>query len=236
MFIMCYLGSCIISFLLQFSICSPVNKCYIFSRSKCKECQKTLKWWMMLPIFSFIFLKGKCYFCKKSIPKYLWIGEGLGGAVSYFTLTQQFEMYRPYLYACMLIFLSLSIIDIQYFVVPHRLLLLLLFLTIILTPQLFDFNFIKIFLISTLFLIGIVLQRYIGFGDIKLFILLSLILPLHFVIYVIWLTFPIATLTYPIFYYGFRYQKSIPLVPSIAIAFSIVAYTYPTINYWFGGL
>ncbi|WP_105962853.1 prepilin peptidase [Staphylococcus chromogenes] len=59
MFIMCYLGSCIMSFLLQFSIGDPLSKFSIFTRSKCKQCQKTLQWWMVLPIWSYIFFKGE---------------------------------------------------------------------------------------------------------------------------------------------------------------------------------
>ncbi|QDX01640.1 hypothetical protein DWB90_05380 [Staphylococcus chromogenes] len=65
MFIMCYLGSCIISFLLQFSIGNPLSKFSIFTRSKCKQCQKTLQWWMVLPIWSYIFLRGSAITVKR---------------------------------------------------------------------------------------------------------------------------------------------------------------------------
>ncbi len=236
MFIMCYLGSCIMSFLLQFSMGDPISKFSIFTRSKCKQCQKTLQWWMVLPIWSYIFLRGKCHYCQKAIPKYLWVGECLGSVVSFFILSRHFEIYWFYLYFLILVFLSLGLIDIQYFIVPHRLLALLLLLTLVLMPQFLKFSLAKLLLISILFLIGILFQRFIGFGDIKLFIIISFIFPMHFSIYVIWLTFPIALLTYPIFYFGFHYKNTIPLVPSIVIAFSIVAYMYPVLNIWFGGL
>ncbi len=35
--------------------------------SFCPECKKRLKWYMNIPIFSYIFLKGKCKYCKKPI-------------------------------------------------------------------------------------------------------------------------------------------------------------------------
>jgi len=36
-------------------------------RSKCDKCNKKLSWWQNVPLFSFLFLKGKCFYCKKSI-------------------------------------------------------------------------------------------------------------------------------------------------------------------------
>ncbi len=37
------------------------------TRSFCPKCGKTLKWYMNIPVFSFIFLKGKCAYCHKPI-------------------------------------------------------------------------------------------------------------------------------------------------------------------------
>src|SRR5690606_26502003 len=36
-------------------------------RSRCLHCHKTLRWYDMLPIVSWLFLGGKCRYCKKSI-------------------------------------------------------------------------------------------------------------------------------------------------------------------------
>lgn len=36
-------------------------------RSFCNECKKPLKWYMNIPILSYIFLKGRCAYCKKPI-------------------------------------------------------------------------------------------------------------------------------------------------------------------------
>lgn len=37
-------------------------------RSRCPQCQVQLKWWNLLPIFSWIYQRGKCAYCKKPIP------------------------------------------------------------------------------------------------------------------------------------------------------------------------
>lgn len=39
----------------------------VFSRSKCPKCHKTLGTFDLIPILSFVFLRGKCRYCKKSI-------------------------------------------------------------------------------------------------------------------------------------------------------------------------
>ena len=36
-------------------------------RSKCPKCEKTLKWYDLIPLFSFIFTLGKCRYCLKPI-------------------------------------------------------------------------------------------------------------------------------------------------------------------------
>jgi len=41
----------------------------LFGRSKCPKCQSVLRWFNLIPIFSWIKQKGKCYFCKEKIPK-----------------------------------------------------------------------------------------------------------------------------------------------------------------------
>jgi len=51
----------------------------IFGRSSCPHCQKTLSSSELIPIFSFIFLKGKCLGCKKPISLQYPLVEGLTG-------------------------------------------------------------------------------------------------------------------------------------------------------------
>jgi len=39
----------------------------LWGRSKCLKCKKTLNWFELIPIISFLFLKGKCSGCRKRI-------------------------------------------------------------------------------------------------------------------------------------------------------------------------
>ena len=65
------IGTYIGSFLNVVIIRAPLNQSFIIGRSHCMSCEKTLKWYHMVPVFSWIFLRGKCAYCKAKIsPQY----------------------------------------------------------------------------------------------------------------------------------------------------------------------
>jgi leader peptidase (prepilin peptidase)/N-methyltransferase len=37
-------------------------------RSRCPQCENTLRWYHNIPLFSWVFLRGRCGFCKADIP------------------------------------------------------------------------------------------------------------------------------------------------------------------------
>lgn len=41
----------------------------LWGRSYCPHCKKTLRWYDLLPLLSYLFLKGRCRFCQKRIPQ-----------------------------------------------------------------------------------------------------------------------------------------------------------------------
>ena len=45
----------------------PNDMSVVHGRSECTECHTQLKWYDLIPIFSFIFLKGKCRYCHKKL-------------------------------------------------------------------------------------------------------------------------------------------------------------------------
>ena len=57
-------------------ICTDANSEFglCFPRSHCTHCQKTLAWWQLVPLVSFVFLRGKCGHCGQLIDwRYLWV-------------------------------------------------------------------------------------------------------------------------------------------------------------------
>ena len=45
----------------------PNNRGFISGRSKCVSCNKSLNYFDLIPVMSWIILKGKCRFCKNDI-------------------------------------------------------------------------------------------------------------------------------------------------------------------------
>lgn len=52
------IGACLGSFFLVVGKRLPINEDVLFSRSRCDKCKKELKWYDLIPIFSYVFLKG----------------------------------------------------------------------------------------------------------------------------------------------------------------------------------
>jgi len=86
----------IISFLIGLSFGSFLNcliyrlhnKKTILGRSFCPQCGYQLKWWENIPLFSFIFLKGKCSHCHQRISLQYPIVELLTGLLFVFAFLQ----------------------------------------------------------------------------------------------------------------------------------------------------
>ena len=67
LFWICILGACLGSFYNVVILRSLTNESIVFPSSKCPKCGEKLKPWHNIPIFSYIFLRGKCAFCKEKI-------------------------------------------------------------------------------------------------------------------------------------------------------------------------
>jgi len=67
LFWVCILGLCLGSFYNVVILRSLSNESIVFPASKCPKCQNKLKPWHNIPVLSYIFLRGKCAFCKEKI-------------------------------------------------------------------------------------------------------------------------------------------------------------------------
>ncbi len=99
----------------------PKGESIVFPSSKCQSCQNALKWWHNIPIFSWLFLRGKCYFCKAKISAQYPIVEFLTGLLFvalYFKLG--LVWYLPFIAASFAALLALVMIDFKYMAVPDN--------------------------------------------------------------------------------------------------------------------
>lgn len=67
LFWICVIGLCLGSFYNVVILRSLSGESIVFPPSKCPKCGHSLYFWHNIPIFSYLLLKGKCYFCKSKI-------------------------------------------------------------------------------------------------------------------------------------------------------------------------
>lgn len=99
----------------------PKGESIVFPASKCQSCQTPLKWWHNIPLFSWLFLRGKCYFCKEKISAQYPMVELLTGIIFmalYFKLG--LVWYLPFVAATFAALLALVMIDFEYMAVPDN--------------------------------------------------------------------------------------------------------------------
>ncbi|MBI2609381.1 MAG: prepilin peptidase [Deltaproteobacteria bacterium] len=97
----------------------PKKESIILPRSHCPSCQKTLEVFDLIPIFSYLFLKGKCRFCKHPISftyPLVEILTSLGSVFLFlnFSLSSVFFLYSFLFYVLVVI----TFIDLKHFIIP----------------------------------------------------------------------------------------------------------------------
>ena len=114
------LGSVIGSFLNVVILRTPLKQSIVVNRSHCMTCGNQLKNIDLIPIFSYIFLGGKCRFCKSKISPRYWIVELLT-ALMYVAAICVLGISVELLYALVLfpVLIVASGIDIDYMQIPY---------------------------------------------------------------------------------------------------------------------
>ena len=86
--LLCLMGLCWGSFINVVMTRTLIGESIIFPPSKCPKCGHHLYWWHNIPILSFLLLKGKCYFCNKTISIRYPIVEIAGLCIFVFAFTK----------------------------------------------------------------------------------------------------------------------------------------------------
>jgi len=110
----------------------PKAQSVVFGSSHCPTCNTPLKPWHNIPLFSWLFLAGKCSFCKTKISIQYPIIELTSGII-FVVIASKFGLSVPSFFIAMsfLMLLALSMIDFKYKMVPDSLNLLAIFFAIV---------------------------------------------------------------------------------------------------------
>ena len=99
----------------------PKGESIAFPASKCQSCQTPLRWWHNVPIFSWLFLRGQCAFCKDKISAQYPTVEFITGIV-FVALYAKLGLvwYLPFVATSFAALLALVMIDFKYMAVPDN--------------------------------------------------------------------------------------------------------------------
>ena len=170
----------------------PKRKPFIYERSICDFCKEKLNWYDLIPVLSFILLRGKCRYCKKTLPLFYPTIELLTGIVYiliYLFITTIFPFSYLnlvyYFFICSLL-IVIFYIDFKHGIIPDKILLSAVLATsiylVVNNLSLIYIHFFSGVFASLFFLIISLLYFYfrkkiaMGGGDIKFAFLMGLIL------------------------------------------------------------
>ena len=176
------------SFFTVIGLRMPKGESFLINHSHCDNCLHELSFLDMVPIFSYLFLKGRCRYCHckvSSLSTWMELFTGILFAVAYYTFGLSYSLLIALGITAMLIIVTVS--DMSYLVIPDQLLIFFsLYFSII---NLLSGGFKKailqilsgIFLFLVMYLIMLVGNKLfkresLGGGDIKMMFVFGIIL------------------------------------------------------------
>jgi leader peptidase (prepilin peptidase)/N-methyltransferase len=227
-------------------------------RSMCLSCSKTLKWNHLVPVFSYLFLMGKCAYCKAKISIQYPIVEVLTG------LAFLLILHRVYLFPIALIYfiifsilLVIAVYDYRHKIIPDGLVFAFIglsFLRIVaeylLGTGTFQQDFVSGLLISLFFAVlwWVSDGRWMGFGDAKLALGIGWLLPFCQNLSAIMLSFFVGSIVGLILMFvakisanrrgvGFNFDREIPFAPFLIFsAFASFVFNFDVLGLIMGGV
>ena len=212
--------------------------------SHCTACERKLVALDLIPVFSFIFLKGKCRGCGSKISPIYPFMEFITGvlfAFSFYMLGFGFELVIALLFVSLLVIITVS--DIAYMLIPDKVLLsfaVVLFIVRLFSPLTpwWDSLLGAAVGFGILLLIAILSKGGMGGGDVKLFFVLGLVLGTVQTLLTLFLAAFVGMVVglFILKRTGQGRKTPIPFGPSIATAATIAYFFGAYIVEWYGNL
>jgi prepilin signal peptidase PulO-like enzyme (type II secretory pathway) len=239
---------------------------FLVKRSYCPHCKKTLGWQYLIPVLSFVFLKGKCRYCQRPISWQYPLVELATGILFVFIAWNQLiinpigipsgsygasnflNFFYLLIVACFLIIIFVS--DLRYYIIPDRVIYPAIIVALIYNIFLF-FVFhhsFKAFLnpllsavLASAFFLAIVLisrGHWMGWGDPKLAFFMGFLLGFPNILVALFLAFFIgAIIGIGLIILGKRTLKSeIPFGPFLVAGTFAALFWGTEIIKWYFGL
>lgn len=211
----------------------PQNQSIAFPASHCPECQNELRWWYLFPIFSFVFLKGRCAYCARKISIRYPIVELINGLL-YLAVFYSFGLTWATLQGLILVstLLVVSLIDLDHRIIPNQIVIFLVIVSIplhLLVPNLTWLQMLWGFLVGggLLLIIAVLSRGGMGGGDIKLMAALGLYLGWEQILMAIFIASLIGSVVGIVLmlFFGKGRKTAIPFGPFLAMG-TLVCYLW----------
>jgi len=183
-----------------------VKQSFLKGRSYCPHCKHQLCWKDLLPVLSYIFIGGRCRYCKKKISVQYPLVELFTGLLFVLAVNPDHVVRSIYLAATISFLIIIFVIDLRHYIIPDKIVLPAIIIALAYNTFSFvtgDFSFpyfMRLFwagLIPALlfFLIFLFSQgKWIGFGDVKLALLMGLFLGPNRIIVALFLAFTLGAI------------------------------------------
>lgn len=214
----------------------PQKENFITNRSYCDACHHQLSFLDMIPIVSFIFLKGKCRYCSEkidSLSSWMELFTGVLFALAYLVFGFSYELVIALGIISMLVIISVS--DMTYMIIPDEVLIFFAGYFLIFICLRYELLEALCHIVYGLFLFGVMYgimlfgnflfhKESLGGGDIKMMFVVGTVLqPLLGLISIFlgsFLALPVSFLLIKK-----RKQSLIPFGPFLLISFAFIYFT-----------
>ncbi len=239
-------GMCIGSFLNVCIYRMPISESLVFPRSKCPKCGNLIRFYDNIPVFSYLFLKGRCRHCSTSIPIRYAMVEIITG-LSAFSVYKKFGLTFPAVIYFIFIAALIVIIyiDIDHKIIPNRITLPgipICFLFSFVLPEMSPIDSLigilagggSLFLVDWVYK-AVTKKHGMGGGDIKLLAMIGAIIGWKGVLFTIYMSSIVGTLAglMVIVYRKKNLKFAIPFGPFLSIGAITYLFFGDAITRWY---
>ena len=156
----------------------PAGKSIVYPPSSCDACQHRLSGPDLFPVFSYLFLRGRCRYCQAKIPQRIfWVELGTGLLVAFLFWHFGWHWMLPVAIAYSGVLIALAVIDLKHQLILNKIVYPVALVAMILNffvPDLYSLHNFLFGLLGgavgflILFLPALIYSKGMGWGDVKM--------------------------------------------------------------------
>jgi len=238
------LGIAVASFL---NVCIdrlPNNESLLFPASHCVSCHHRLAIRDLIPVFSYLWLRGRCRYCQAAIPRRLFwveVGTGILFAFLYWYYGLSIELAVTTFYCCL--FIIVMVIDLEHGLILNKVVYPAMVVALVINVFLPQPGIVRAAIgggigLGLLLLIVLISRGGMGWGDVKLAALIGLVtgFPLVFIALLLAVIFGGLVAGILLLLKIKKRREGIPFAPFLSLATIVTLLFGTSLLNWYLGL